>query len=264
MTLRRGLGLALLVIAGLCAVLVMTAACARPTSCARAVVWPLVGAVGGGLAAVVLVAAVGRCTALVRSVARELDELAVDRRPPMRLTAIAAGLGLTELGCVASNEPVAFTGGALRPRVWVSRALDSLDEEAVTAILAHEAHHARRRDPLRRAVRRSLADVVVVAPVLRWWAEWSAEREELAADRAALRVTSPSALAGALLVVGGGGEAVALAAFDGAADARLAQLLGDPPPARRCPWHLLVASAAGVFGVGAAALCASQLLAMYA
>ncbi len=259
---RRRLGAVLLVLVDLCVGLAMTAACTNPTSCARALAWPLIVAVGGVLFAAVVGACTVRCAWLAAVALRVVDRLPVDRAPSPTLIAASSRLGIQHLRCLLGDEPVAFTVGALRPSVYVSRGLAKrLTGDSLTAVLAHEAHHASRRDPLRRAIRRALADVLVVAPILRWWADRSAERDELAADRAALRVVSPRTLADALLVTASPAPAAALAAFDGAAAARAAQLLGEPLPARRCPWRLLVASAAGTAGMGAAAVCAAQLLA---
>jgi Zn-dependent protease with chaperone function len=102
---------------------------------------PLPGAVASllaaGLAARVAWAA-GRAGAGVvrtRAVRRALDALAV--RGP-------GGCALLPLA-----EPQAFVLGLLRPRVYVSRGLLAA-APSVESVLAHEAAHARRRDPLRR------------------------------------------------------------------------------------------------------------------
>src|SRR3984885_3279748 len=59
---------------------------------------------------------------------------------------------------ITDPQPRAFCVGLFRPRVYVSTgAVAILDEAALSAVLAHERHHARRRDPLRLAAGRVLA-----------------------------------------------------------------------------------------------------------
>ncbi len=50
---------------------------------------------------------------------------------------------------IEDERPQAFCAGLFNPRVYVSSgAVASLDETALDVVLAHESHHARRRDPL--------------------------------------------------------------------------------------------------------------------
>ena len=68
---------------------------------------------------------------------------------------------------IDDDRPLAFCAGLLHPRVYVSRgALGMLGEAELSAVLAHERHHARRRDPLRLASTRVLADALFFAPPL--------------------------------------------------------------------------------------------------
>src|SRR5437588_2431038 len=61
----------------------------------------------------------------------------------------------------------AFCAGYLRPRVYISTgALRRLSTEEFRAVLAHERHHAVRRDPLRLLVARTLADALFFLPAL--------------------------------------------------------------------------------------------------
>ena len=255
----RRWGVAVLVLGALCAGLLATAACTSPMSCARTLAWPLIG---GASATAVVAACLARGAWLAVGLQWRLRRLAVSDAVPPGVRAIATALGVRRLRCLEADDPIAFTGGALRPRVWVSRGLlDTLGPDAARAVVAHEAHHARRRDPLRRAVRHAIADVLVMAPVLRWWAEWGAERDELAADRASLRVAPARSVAAALLMTATSPAGAAVAAFDGAVDARVAQLLGERLPARRCPLRLLAASLIGTGVAVAAVVCGAQLLA---
>jgi len=135
--------------------------------------------------------------------------------------------GLTRAHVVDADEPQAFCIGLLRPRIYVSRAaLELLGEDERAAVLAHEAHHARRRDPLRLLVARSLAEGLWFMPAVRRLPERYAALAELAADQAA--------------TAGRGGRralASALLAFDehpspaavGIAPERVEHLLGQRP-----------------------------------
>ena len=89
---------------------------------------------------------------------------------------------------VDDARPLAFCGGFFRPRIFVSvAALDVLDSPALRAVVAHEASHAARRDPLRLLVARSLSSAFAVIPPLRALGERQAALAELAADAAAVR-----------------------------------------------------------------------------
>ncbi|MEZ0291633.1 MAG: M56 family metallopeptidase, partial [Solirubrobacteraceae bacterium] len=51
---------------------------------------------------------------------------------------------------VRDSRPLAFCTGLLRPQLFVSSgAVAALGEGELRAVVEHEAHHARRRDPLR-------------------------------------------------------------------------------------------------------------------
>ena len=61
-----------------------------------------------------------------------------------------ARLGWRHLQVVASDEVLCFCIGLLRPRIVVSTGLvELLDQAELEAVLAHEASHQRRRDPMR-------------------------------------------------------------------------------------------------------------------
>ena len=95
-----------------------------------------------------------------------------------------------------SSRPQAFCAGLLRPRVFLSAtARDRLSPAELRAVLAHEGHHVRHRDPLRLLVARILADALFFLPALRRLARRYAELTELAADEAAVRAAgSPRSL----------------------------------------------------------------------
>lgn len=102
---------------------------------------------------------------------------------------------------IGDQRPLAFCAGYLRPRIYVSSGTTALLSGAqLNAVLAHEAHHAQRRDPLRMLVARTLAESAFFVPVLNRSRERYAALAELAADDAAVRASGrPGPLAAALL-----------------------------------------------------------------
>jgi Zn-dependent protease with chaperone function len=147
--------------------------------------------------------------------------------------------------------PRAFCTGLLGPRIYVSRgALDLLDDEELSAVVAHEAHHARRRDPLRIFIARALADALFFLPVLRRLTERYSALAELAADEAAVRRRGTrKPLAAALLAF----DRSPHAAVVGIAPERIDQLLGERPR-WELPLALLAGAAVTIAGLLALAL----------
>ena len=134
---------------------------------------------------------------------------------------------------VEHSKPRAFCTGLLRPRVYVSSGtLAALNDEELRAVLAHEVHHARQRDPLRIFLGRLIGDSLFFVPAARRLGERYAALAELAADRAAVRTTGdPAPLASALLSFEAADPAVV-----GIAPERVDQLMGE-----RARWELPVA-----------------------
>jgi Zn-dependent protease with chaperone function len=103
---------------------------------------------------------------------------------------------------IDSDRPQAFCAGLVHPRVYLSRgALELLSAGELSAVLAHERHHARRRDPLRLACARALADALFFLPPLRRLVEQQNSLSEMAADDAAVIAAAGdrAALASAML-----------------------------------------------------------------
>lgn len=121
--------------------------------------------------------------------------------PDDRVAVLARNAGLPRPVVVVADEArYAMTVGLLRPRVFLSAALATLLEpDELEAVLRHEGHHVRQRDPLRlligRATRRALFFVPVVPDL---WERYLAAAE-LAADGAAVEVQGRAPLARALL-----------------------------------------------------------------
>jgi len=139
---------------------------------------------------------------------------------------------------VETGSPLAFCAGLLRPAVFVSEgALAALSEPELLAVLHHEADHARRYEPARRAAYTAAADVLTFLPIVRWWSERQITRSELSADATAETIVGQAALAGALLVMTA--PPIPVAAFVGHAELRAQRLLGmrmDEPKPPRAVW----------------------------
>ncbi|HEV2923456.1 MAG TPA: M56 family metallopeptidase [Solirubrobacteraceae bacterium] len=99
-------------------------------------------------------------------------------------------------------RPEAFCAGLLNPRVYLSTgAVELLEAPALAAVLAHERHHAHRRDPLRLACGHVLAQSLFFVPALRRLVQRQSALSELSADEASVLSTGgdASALASAML-----------------------------------------------------------------
>jgi Zn-dependent protease with chaperone function len=144
---------------------------------------------------------------------------------------------------VPSRRPLAFCLGLVSPAVVLSDGLiASLSEPELRSVIAHERHHARRRDPLRRALVKAFCDGFWFLPPLRGIARMQAAVSELAADAVAMRSAGAQPLASALLAFEDG-------ARGGASGGRVRQLLGE-----RAGAPSLVASGVVLFGLGALAV----------
>jgi Zn-dependent protease with chaperone function len=144
---------------------------------------------------------------------------------------------------VRDARPVAFCRGLLRPALFVSDgALAALGERELDAVVQHEAHHARRRDPLRLLAAQTAEDAFGFLPPLRGLAQREAALADLAADRAAVAaIGSPAPLAGAML------------AFEDPAPERVDHLLGRPLAA--VAPGALAAAAVAVAGLATLLVC---------
>jgi hypothetical protein len=141
---------------------------------------------------------------------------------------------------VPGAAPRAFCSGLVRPRVYVSAgALATLGTAELAAVVAHEGHHADRRDPLRILIARAIGD----AYSLRALPRREQALAELSADAAAVRSGGMAPLASALL------------AFpDGVAPERVDRLAGARP----------VGEVSGVMVVAAGVVIAGLVLAISA
>jgi Zn-dependent protease with chaperone function len=112
-------------------------------------------------------------------------------------------VGGTEAWLIDSPRPEAFCAGLLRPRIFISSAtIETLGEGQLAAVMAHEAHHRRQRDPLRLFCVRLLADALFFLPALGRLRMHFAAASEIAADRAGVETAGGARpLASALLAL---------------------------------------------------------------
>jgi peptidase M48-like protein len=138
---------------------------------------------------------------------------------------------------ITDSRPQAFCAGYLRPSVYVSRrTIDLLTDDQLDAVLAHEHHHRRLRDPLRIACGRILSEALFFIPALKSLVAREADVAELRADHAAVcaREGGDAALASALLAFDESGPA----GSTGISPERVDALLGQPSQWRLPAWRL--------------------------
>jgi Zn-dependent protease with chaperone function len=138
---------------------------------------------------------------------------------------------------ITDSRPQAFCAGFLRPSVYVShRTVDLLTDAQLDAVLAHEQHHRRLRDPLRLACGRILSEALFFIPVLKSLVAREADVAELRADHAAVcaREGGEAALASALLAFDESGPA----GSTGISPERVDALLGQRSQWRLPAWRL--------------------------
>lgn len=120
------------------------------------------------------------------------------------LSALAAEAGVGRIEVLDVDTPFAFTRGYIRPTVVVSTGLlQDASDDALQAILFHEAAHVRRRDPLRLSVGRVAAAAMWPFPVVRALVAHAETASEVAADIAALNRVERRPLLRGLRVVQG-------------------------------------------------------------
>jgi hypothetical protein len=199
-----------------------------PTANAAAIVVVALAALGLMVTAMVVRETVSELFAAAR-----LQKRLARRKPrPMRGALV-----------IDDPRPRAFCAGLLRPRVYVSTgAVAALDDAGLDALLAHEDHHARRRDPLRLATGRVLARSLFLMPGLGELIERQQSLAELSADENAVRAApaNRSGLASAMLSLS---ETDVPGHSVGIDPARVDFLLGEAP-SWRFPFALCVGSVA--------------------
>ncbi len=187
------------------------------------------GLVLGLIAVPVLIAAASAVARLLRG-RRLLSALRRCARP--------ATAGYDE---VASEAPFAVTAGLWRPRVYVtSGLLRLLDDTSRMAVLAHEAAHVRRRDPLTKLLAELLGAFHVPKTRRALLADLSLACEQACDEEAAASIGDRTAVADALVKLGRlvsdaspTGTAAVARFGEGSITARVHALLDTPKP---LPW----------------------------
>lgn len=111
------------------------------------------------------------------------------RKPPARLRPLlrACQVQLEQVVYLDLATPHAFCLGFWRARIWLTAGLvNGLTDEELTAVIAHEAYHCRRRDPLRLVISRTLQAAFFFLPLAADLAKLAELQQEVAADRAAV------------------------------------------------------------------------------
>lgn len=138
-----------------------------------------------------------------RAVMYALPSEVATNHPEVARAARQVGLDASRVLLVSGLPNPAFTSGWWRPRVYIARELPQrLASDELEAVLAHEAEHVRRRDPLRLFWLRALARVLFWLPALGRLADDLADEWEITADDAAAR-THALPLASAILRMSG-------------------------------------------------------------
>ena len=153
----------------------------------------------GLLCATVILAGIG-AVGLVRSV-RKADLVLGPRQPelPDELATAAMQARAERVELRVDDEPYALCIGLLRPQIAVStRLLQYLGREELTAVLAHEELHRRRRAPLRQLIARVTARALFFVPLLDDLLEVHLVEEEILADRKSTAIVGRRSMALAL------------------------------------------------------------------
>ncbi len=202
-----------------------------------------------------LLVGVGGLPLAARAVARVCRE----QRRLGALSRLARRLPEPGVGMVESGLPFALTVGLARARTLVSSALlAALSPARLEIVLAHEAEHARRRDPLRQLIARWLS--VPLWPSLRraLLRELELSAEQACDDAAACRIGDRLAVAETILAVErlcDGSPRLAAASISGSSvEERVQALLREPLRRRLRGWVL-----PGTAFALALALCAEPL-----
>jgi Zn-dependent protease with chaperone function len=127
---------------------------------------------------------------------------------------------------IGGRRTEAFVAGPVRPAIYVTAPLlDVLDASELQAVLLHEEHHRRQRDPLRSLALTSWGRFLGWLPGAERWIERRLAHLEIAADQYALRNgASRAALASALLKCDRSSSVSAMG-FSAAAEMRLHRLV---------------------------------------
>jgi Zn-dependent protease with chaperone function len=107
--------------------------------------------------------------ALFRTVVRILQTITfVERaeRNSVPLSSVPRVPSVENVTLFEDRSPLAFTGGFLKPRIFLSTGLmEILDEKELRAVVLHESHHQRSKDPWKGLVVSFISDFLFFLPV---------------------------------------------------------------------------------------------------
>lgn len=185
-----------------------------------------------------------------RATLERLEQRQPSAGDPFWRAATAVGADPRGVRIVAGLPNPAFTAGLLAPRVYLAEELAvRLTPEQLEAVIAHEAAHASRRDPLRLFLLRLLRNTLFWMPALARLADDVADDAEVRADDVAAR-GRPLVLASAILAISAWGMRRATPAGavgferDALLEHRIRRLAGEDMPARSHVTRRSVAGAA--------------------
>lgn len=178
----------------------------------------------------------GFAVALARQIVgqRQLSASLMSRRcePDAQTREILARLNVGDRAVVTheTERVYAFCSGLFRPQMYLSRGLlHLLTPNEIEAVVRHELHHLRRRDPLWLFLGSLGVRLASVMPILATLDHSLRVRVELAADREVVAAMGVESLAAALIKVARSSllmdHQIAMAAFS-PTNARIATLLG--------------------------------------
>lgn len=165
-------------------------------------------------------------------------------RPQELLYKLANRHGVLRNVRVMLGSPInpAFTAGLIRPSIYLSEVIpQKLSESEIEAVLLHEIHHLRRRDPLRMLAAALIADMLFWIPLAKNAVAALVARMEFAADDAARRIGDTVVVSAILKLAETSRAAAATASFSGGqlVERRVERLLGgkdaecEPLPRKR-------------------------------
>ena len=180
---------------------------------------------------------------------RSLTDLITDIEPtPIHQLRRRLRLNADSLVVVDSPRPLCFCTGFFHPRIYLSTTtVARLQEPELSAVLAHEDHHRRRRDPMRMALLTALQQALFFLPLVGVLRQRYTVAQEIAADNAALHQPGGrAALARALYQLSAAavprGVAVAFAQR-GLISVRVATLAGQRFSSAPVPFVHIIATA---------------------
>lgn len=154
----------------------------------RALTWQLI------ILILIFVVIIRGCWSLVEQVwnTQQLVRLFFPLRetPPARLRGLLESQGLSAESTVFLNLTTnhAFCLGFWQPRIWLTAGLvNLLTDEELTAVLTHEVHHCRHRDPLRLLIVRALRAAFFFLPLIGNLAKAIELQQETEADQSTIR-----------------------------------------------------------------------------